>query len=448
MTTKVWILLAIAGLLLLWSWRRERFEATATIKNPSTWDAAEYTLIRGLVTPTSTLTDPEIQQVVGGFWSYSLPGPLPGDTPTPKGWSVETTRVTTADLDRYLDYAKRSNLFAEDSKRQAFKNLLQAYYIEQGQSVFREARNYTAPTGPTGGTGATSGTSGTQGRVERPSTASTALRQDIAGTAGIPVNNDSLLGYFVTQVQRFYDTVYLPTAQSPTLAAITGFVDGIDTSTYPTSIKNNFKPHLIEIIQNYFETAPIVADQGAIAGPTGGAGQQLGLGGGTGATGATGATGGTGSQSAAALAAASVAAAQQSAATSGTTTTSSSSSSSSTGELRLFGPRYTEVGSPIDSSSGSASGLSGGGTPGQYPAIFGGREAGYTSATTQTGPSLPPDSSLGTNLGSMFFPFSRTPGDLDLISDPFRVMNTFSLASYTPKTDPVPFMPDFSAFQK
>jgi len=60
---------------------------------------------------------------------------------------------------------------------------------------------------------------------------------------------------------------------------------------------------------------------------------------------------------------------------------------------------------------------------------------------------LPPSSSLGTDLGSMFFPFSRTPGDMDVVPDPFRAMNNFSLASYTPKTDPVPFLPDFSAFQ-
>ena len=104
------------------------------------------------------------------------------------------------------------------------------------------------------------------------------------------------------------------------------------------------------------------------------------------------------------------------------------------------------MGAPFESANGSASGRDA--LSGQYPAIFGGREAGYTSAASQTGPSLPSESSLGTNLGSMFFPFSRTPGDLDLIPDPFRVMNNFSLASYTPKTDPVPFMPDFSAFQK
>jgi hypothetical protein len=40
---------------------------------------------------------------------------------------------------------------------------------------------------------------------------------------------------------------------------------------------------------------------------------------------------------------------------------------------------------------------------------------------------------------------SFVPGDLDLIPNPFK---SFSPASYSPKTEPVPYLNDFSAFKK
>jgi hypothetical protein len=41
---------------------------------------------------------------------------------------------------------------------------------------------------------------------------------------------------------------------------------------------------------------------------------------------------------------------------------------------------------------------------------------------------------------------SRQPGDMDLIPDPYRVGQQFSSASYSFKTDPAPYLADFSAF--
>jgi hypothetical protein len=55
--------------------------------------------------------------------------------------------------------------------------------------------------------------------------------------------------------------------------------------------------------------------------------------------------------------------------------------------------------------------------------------------------------SLGLNANANFFPFSRTPGDMDLIADPYRVSQTFSAASYSSTPAPAPFLADFSAFQ-
>ena len=403
MQLKVWILLVIAGILLLLRGRREGFLATATIKNPSTWNAAEYSRIRKLVNPESTLDDTEIQRVVGGFWSYALPSQLPNEPAIQKGWSVEETRITLADVNAYLDQMYRTNVIADTTKRSKFQALLKAYYIDQGQSEFQRAAGYTAPTGGTGPTGGGTGT------VERPSTASTRLRQDIAGTAGVAVNLDSLISPFVTQVQKFYDTVYLPEKKDPTSAQITAFADAVDTSAYPTPIRTNFKPHLMEILETYFQTAPRVVDQGAAGGPTGGAGAQMGA--------ASAATGGAIGRPGSAI--------------------------SALAGFQVFGPQFEEYGAPLSGSEGG--GGIGSVAAGQYPELLGGREK--IAPGGATGPMLPPSSSLGTDLGSMFFPFSRTPGDMDRVPDPFRAMNNFSLASYTPKTDPVPFLPDFSAFQ-
>jgi hypothetical protein len=431
MQLKVWILLVIAGILLLLRARRERFDATATIKNPSTWDAAEYTRIRKLVNPESTLDDTEIQRVVGGFWSYALPSSLPNEPAIQKGWSVEETRIQTSDLVAYLDQMYRTNVITDTAKRPKFQALLKAYYIDQGQSEFQRAAGYTGPTGGTQATGGTAATGASTGTVERPSSASADLRQEIATTAGIPTNDTTQIGYFLTQVQKFYDTVYLPAKQTPTSAQFTAFADAVDTSAYPSGIRNNFKVHLVEILETYFETAPRTADQGTPASPGGGAAAQMG---GGAPTTPTPQSPGPGASSSAAAPTTGTGAAQVQG-------------------FQLFGPRFTEYGTPL---SGLGLNGAGGAEASQFPELLGGREkggpgaaraAGGAGAAGGTGPMLPPSSSLGTDLGSMFFPFSRTPGDMDLVPDPFRAMNNFSLASYTPKTDPVPFLPDFSAFQ-
>jgi hypothetical protein len=62
--------------------------------------------------------------------------------------------------------------------------------------------------------------------------------------------------------------------------------------------------------------------------------------------------------------------------------------------------------------------------------------------------SLPSDASLGATENSKYLPFSRQPGDMDLIPDPYRVSQQFSSASYSFKTEPSPFLTDFSAFNR
>jgi hypothetical protein len=150
------------------------------------------------------------------------------------------------------------------------------------------------------------------------------------------------------------------------------------------------------------------------------------------------------------------------ASSSGTTTGGSSASSfgpnSGGGGNRrqqVFGPTFTGRGEgdgvvPMDSSRTN-----------QYPELLGGGENKPSTRIEGGGivpPSkswqlamsgtLPTDASLGTTENSKFLPFSRQPGDMELIPDPYRVSQQFSSASYSFKTEPVPFLTDFSAFQR
>lgn len=151
-----------------------------------------------------------------------------------------------------------------------------------------------------------------------------------------------------------------------------------------------------------------------------------------------------------------------SATTTGTTTGGSSDSSlgpnSGGGGNRrnqIFGPSSNGRGEgnsfvPSDSSKTS-----------QYPELMGGTDSKPSTRIAGGGivapskswqlandGSLPSDASLGATENSKYLPFSRQPGDMDLIPDPYRVSQQFSSASYSFKTDPVPFLTDFSAFQR
>jgi hypothetical protein len=367
------LLLGAVLLLILFLASREHFSATATIKNPTSWDAAELTRIKAMVNPASTVSDADIRRVVGGFWSV---------------WDGETTRITLAQVNSYLDSA--SNL---GDKRNEYRDLIQAYYIAQGQSVFQTASGYS----PGSDTGSTppplpSDTAATPSlTVERPSTSTQSLRELIATTAGVPANEDASITPFVTQVQKFYDTVYLPEKITPTYTQVTGFADGVDTASLPSEIQNNFKVYLTSILQRYFTpTGPSIPGAetgGATAGPADF---------GDDATGGAGATqwAGTGKN----------------------------------------------VQGPGSGGLGTGNTTGGIGVPRNYPVLYGGIQS-YESA-------LPSSESLGTNLNAKFAPYSRVPGDQDVYPDPYRLGKFFSTSSYSSseKPEPAPFLADFSKF--
>ena len=365
------LLLGALLLLVLFVTTRETFSATATIKNPNSWDAAELTRIKAMVTPASTSSDTDIRRVVGGFWSV---------------WDGATTRITLAQVNSYLDSA--SNLGA---KRNEYRDLIQAYYIQQGQSVFQEASGYSTGADTTSPPPSDTSASSTPTTIERPSTSTQSLRQLIATTAGVPANQDASITPFVTQVQAFYDTVYLPGKNAPTYTEITGFADGVDTTTLPAAIQNNFKVHLISILQSYFTQGPETPEGGMGGDTTAGAadfGDE--------------AVAGAGAEQWA-----------------------------GTGK---------NVQGPGSGGLGNGNSTGGVGIPRNYPVLYGGLQS-YESA-------LPTSESLGTNANSKFAPYSRVPGDQDVYPDPYRLGKFFSTSSYSSsdKPEPAPFLADFSKF--
>jgi hypothetical protein len=105
---------------------------------------------------------------------------------------------------------------------------------------------------------------------------------------------------------------------------------------------------------------------------------------------------------------------------------------------QIFGPLFTSRG------EGAGSGSSGNSTKDNvYPELLGG---GFPKNSDTSG--LPSSAGLGSDEASKYFPTSRVPGDMDLIPDPYRVSQSFSASNYSVKNEPVPFLTDFSAFQK
>lgn len=106
-------------------------------------------------------------------------------------------------------------------------------------------------------------------------------------------------------------------------------------------------------------------------------------------------------------------------------------------DLQVGGPKYGGLGAPIASSSS-----------GSYetgPVLYGPKAAQNKNIdTTNWTPSY---WSVGSAWNSMFAGTSRVPGDQDLIPNPYLQSTAYSLANGSQKTNPVPFLSDFSAFQ-
>ena len=142
--------------------------------------------------------------------------------------------------------------------------------------------------------------------------------------------------------------------------------------------------------------------------------------------------------------------------TGGSSSTSAGPNSGGGGNRRkqVFGPMFTGVGEGGNVQGGSEDSSK----TNQYPELMGGGDVRSSTRIDGVGivdPSknsdttgLPTSGGLGSNEDSKFLPTSRVPGDMEKIPDPWRVSQSFSASNYSFKTDPVPFLTNFSAFQK
>ena len=110
---------------------------------------------------------------------------------------------------------------------------------------------------------------------------------------------------------------------------------------------------------------------------------------------------------------------------------------------QIFGPLFTSIGDGGNVDGGDSSKTN------KYPELLGGGMMAPVKGRqlTKDG-SLPSTAGLGSDEDSKYLPTSRVPGDMEKIADPWRVSQSFSAANYSFKTDPVPFLTNFSAFQK
>jgi hypothetical protein len=248
---------------------------------------------------------------------------------------------------------------------------------------------------------------------------------------------------------EFYSTIYQPASTAITAARVDTFM-----FEYPGQIKATSPPAFMFLVDNkagvstllteYFVKQPAGAANAALttaqvnsANASAASGYDAILAAlGQGPAGATGATGGSGSTG--------------STGTSGNTTGGSSttaSANSGTNKGNIFGPAFTGF--------GTNSGGSGGMGARDYPTLIGPKPqaskyvegAGVMNLSQSENLAksgvLPGAAETGSDPASRFFGSSRVPGDRDLIPDAGQ---QFTPSIGSSKTEPVPYLADFSAF--
>lgn len=118
----------------------------------------------------------------------------------------------------------------------------------------------------------------------------------------------------------------------------------------------------------------------------------------------------------------------------------------------VFGPPFVGVGTNAD--DGSLHG------PVPYPYLYGPKPdssafvdgAGIVqpsqAATLKDSGALPSSKGTGSDKNSQYFGASRVPGDKDIVPNPYGTNTAFSPSSGSSKTEPLPYLTDFSAFGK
>jgi hypothetical protein len=458
---KIWILLAIAGLLLILGLVRERFEPTASIRAPPYNDAAKVAIyqvansanqqiLKTKAAQQVTLppTDPnyqtKLQAAAGG-----LVAPAVGEFFT-SVFGPATTPITDANVDTFM--ASRTGELKEVEKQ-----VLKAYFVGQqgigtamqgGENSYANVLaslgqnvGYLASGSGTGSTGASSGAAGGAGSsagssgTTTPEGASSSSTTTAASSAASVTSGDweegpepvCPGGKILNEANKCVGEVtaapqcptgyesYVPSAGSLMQCRREG-----GTETIPPTCPADYS---YNATIGQCETTPVdpICPGGYQYRETKCMKRRT----------------------------------APSTTTGGASTTTRGPTSGGGGRLRqVFGPVFTERGNAVGGDGGDSSQTN------IYPELLGGRidtssripGAGVVPPsknwTLANNGSLPTSSSLGSDELARYFPFSRMPGDMDVIPDPYRVAKTFSQASYSSKTEPTPFLTDFSAFQK
>jgi len=268
-----------------------------------------------------------------------------------------------------------------------------------------------------------------------------------------------------TDIDAFIATMPSHSSDKAVRTILQTFTRGVGTA-----VTSEYAKALAAVGQSVGYGSPATGPTGGAAGGAAGSASSTGATGGTGATGAAGVSGAAGAAMAAAAAAAGVAGNAAStppgaggvATTTGNTTGGSSTSSlgpnnllpttSGMGGRNVFGPVFTSLGM-------------GGGPQGdssktnKYPQLLGPDPKPSTriegvgvvnpskSYTLANDGSLPSSAQTGSDENSRFLPHSRVPGDQEG-TDPYRVSQSYLSSRGSYKNEPVPFLTDFSAFQK
>jgi len=118
----------------------------------------------------------------------------------------------------------------------------------------------------------------------------------------------------------------------------------------------------------------------------------------------------------------------------------------------VYGPPFVGVGVNVDNG-----GLLG---PVPYPYLYGPKPDSSTmvpgagiaqpsqAATLVDSGVLPSIKVTGSDVNSKYFGASRVPGDKDIVPNPYATNIAFSPSSGSSKTEPLPYLTDFSAFGK
>lgn len=238
---------------------------------------------------------------------------------------------------------------------------------------------------------------------KRPGPGDTRLRGEVAAYTGLPTNNP-MIDTIINEMGRFYDSVYVPSGKKmPSQATIRSFV--MRSRVVPA----NRKAGLTSAIDYWFTEPASPGDPRVEGSPP------------------------------------------PPPPPPGTTTGGQASAAGGRGfgiaNNQIWGPPFAGLGNRRNWGDG-------GDGSGRYPNILGPprQSSAYMSGVgvvpPERGANLPSAASTGSDPMAGFLPFSRQPGDRERIPDPYRVSQSYSASSYSSKNEPVPFLTDFSAFQK